>query len=108
MDLSNITIGEVWVWLLAAAAAIASLSKVIDIVAARINPLRQRERSVDEKLRRDNDRLNALEKASEEQQKTNAVLFRAILAQINHELDGNHIDGLRKSRDEINEYLTNR
>jgi len=108
VDVGSITLANLWAFLIAAAAGIAAIAKVIEIIAGRISPKRQRERSVDEKLQNDNDRIESLEKFAKAQEKTNAVLFRALLAQINHELDGNHVDGLRDSRDEIQRFLTER
>lgn len=102
--LENITLGDAWAWVLAAAAAIVTLSKVWDIVAARLKPQRDLQKMVlehERKLNRDKDRLD-------EQEKANAVIFRALYAQINHEISGNGDDILRHSRDEIQEYLTNR
>jgi hypothetical protein len=100
----SITLGQALGWLLAAATAFVTLYKVIDIIATRLKPqkdLREHMAEIDRKLLRDKDRLD-------EQDKANAVIFRALYAQINHELSGNGNDILRKSRDEIQEYLTNR
>lgn len=108
VDIGSITLANVWAFVIAAAAGIAAIAKVIEIIAGRISPKRQRERSVEDKLNRDNERIMKLEAHMEMQEKTNAVLFRALLAQINHELDGNHVDGLRDSRDEIQRFLTER
>ena len=52
-------------------------------------------------LKRDKERFD-------EQQKANAVIFRALYAQINHEISGNGDEILRRSRDEIQNYLTDR
>lgn len=103
-QLANITVGDVWAWLLAVAAAIVTLSKVWDIVAARLKPQKDLKEQVQEHekmLRRDKERL-------EQQDRANGVIFRALYAQINHELSGNGNDILRQSRDEIQDYLTKR
>ena len=102
--MENITLGEAWGWLLAAAAALVTISKVIDIIAARLKPQRDLREKVEEHermLTRDKRRLD-------EQDKANAIIFRALYAQINHEISGNGDDILRHSRDEIQDYLTNR
>lgn len=102
--MQNVTIGEAWTWLLAAAAAIVALSKAWDVIANKIKPARdvsKRLEKIETLLAKDKDRLDA-------QDKTNGVIFRALYAQINHELSGNGNDVLRKSRDEINDYLTNK
>lgn len=102
--MGSITIGEAWTWLLAAAAAIVALSKAWDVILRRLRPRHDAGRrldAVERLLANDKQRLD-------EQDRANAVVFRALYAQINHELSGNGNEILRKSRDEIQEYLTNR
>lgn len=102
--MESITLGQAWAWILAAAAAIVTLSKVVDIIASHLKPQKDLRKKVDEHeemLKRDKVRF-------EEQQKANAVIFRALYAQINHEISGNGDDILRRSRDEIQNYLTDR
>lgn len=102
--MQNITLGEAWGWLLAAAAAIVALSKAWDVIAARFKPMKnvkERITSIEAKLDVDKKRLDSQDKA-------NAVIFRALYAQINHELSGNGVEILRKARDEIQDYLTER
>ncbi len=102
--MGSITIGEAWTWLLAAAAAIVALSKAWDVILRRLRPHQDAGRrldTVERLLANDKQRLD-------EQDRANAVVFRALYAQINHELSGNGNEILRKSRDEIQEYLTNR
>lgn len=103
-QIANITLAEVVAWFLAAAAAIVTLFKLWDVIAARLKPqkdLRETVNEHDRRLKRDKERLD-------KQDEANAVIFRALYAQINHELSGNGNDILRKSRDEIQDYLTNR
>lgn len=102
--MENITLGQVWAWVLAGAAALVTISKAIDIIAEKLKPQRDIQKRLDEidrKLNADKDRLDMQEKA-------NGVIFRALYAQINHELSGNGDQILRDSRDEINDYLTKR
>lgn len=102
--MGDITLGQVWAWLLAAAAAIVTLSKVVDIISARLKPNKELAKKIeahDRMLKSDKERLDNQEKA-------NAVIFRALYAQINHEISGNGDEILRKARDEIQDYLTNR
>ena len=58
-------------------------------------------RDVDEKLNRDNGRLNDLEQG-------NKVICRGILAMLSHEINGNSSDKLIASQQEITNYLINR
>lgn len=104
IPLESITLGEAWGWLIAAAAALLTLSKVWDMIASKFKPqkeLRQTVAEIQRKLADDKKRLD-------KQDEANAVIFRALYAQINHEISGNGDDILRKSRDEIQDYLTNR
>lgn len=102
--MQNITLGDAWAWIIAAAGAIVALSKAWDVIVKKIKPHQDTEKrleTIERLLATDKKRLD-------EQDKANAVIFRALYAQINHELSGNGNDILRKSRDEIQNYLTNR
>ena len=52
----------------------------------------------EERLHRDHERLNDLEEA-------NRIQMRALMAMLHHEIDGNSTEGLKKSYDEIQQYL---
>ena len=100
----EITLAEAWAWLLAAAAAIVTLSKVWDLLMTKLKPGRDMRKAVatnTEKLDRDKKRLDELDKA-------NTVIFQALYALINHEISGNGDDVLRNARDKLQEYLANR
>ena len=100
----DITLAEAWAWLLAAAAAIVTLSKVWDLLMTKLKPGRDLRNAVAAntgKLDRDKKRLDALDKA-------NTVIFQALYALINHEISGNGDDVLRDARDKLQEYLANR
>lgn len=58
-------------------------------------------RDVDDKLNRDNKRLNDLEEG-------NRVICRGILAMLSHEINGNSKDKLISSQQEITNYLIER
>ena len=100
----EITLAQAWAWLLAAAAAIVTLSKVWDLLMAKLKPGRDLRKTVAAntgKLDRDKKRLDELDKA-------NTVIFQALYALINHEISGNGDDVLRDARDKLQEYLANR
>lgn len=59
------------------------------------------------------DRIDSLEHKADADYKAimklhdlNAGMCQAIIALMNHEIDGNHIDGLKKRRDDLIEMLT--
>lgn len=109
--MDNVTLADAWGWLLAAAAAVVALSKAWDVIWAKLKPgrdLRNQVQKHSEMLNRDKGRLESLEHSIQKLDEANGVLFRAMFAQINHEISGNGNDILRQSRDELQNYLTNR
>lgn len=113
--MGSVTISQVWTIVLAAAAAIVSLIAAYNAIKGLLKPGEDKRISLinDVKsnkamLDRDNQRLLMIEKSMKEQQDANAVLFRAMFAIINHDLTGNGNEVLKKSRDEIQDFLTNR
>lgn len=65
---------------------------------APVNTLEETVRQHEERLKKDHERLNNLEEA-------NRIQMRALMAMLHHEIDGNSTDGLKKSYDEIQQYL---
>lgn len=55
---------------------------------------------------RDNRRLNALEKQTDETMKGIRALAKASLAHLQHDITGNHVDRLRDAEKCITDYLT--
>lgn len=65
---------------------------------APVDDLKSWQTDVDDKLTNDNKRLETLESG-------NRVICRGIMALLSHEINGNSDDKLKKSYDEIQEYL---
>lgn len=65
---------------------------------APVNTLEETVKKHEERLERDHERLNDLEEA-------NRIQMRALMAMLHHEIDGNSVDGLKRSYDEIQKYL---
>ena len=63
-----------------------------------VNSLESKVNAHEEKLKKNHERLNELEEA-------NRIQMRALMAMLHHEIDGNSVDGLKKSYDEIQQYL---
>ena len=63
--------------------------------------LRTWQKSVDDRLRTDHERLKAMEDG-------NKVVCRGILALLSHEINGNSIDKLKASQTEMTNYLIDR
>lgn len=102
--MENITLADAWAWVLAAATAIVALSKARDVITQRHKP----QREIANELKEIRAMLASDKRRLDEQDKANGVIFRALYAQINHELSGNGDQILRDSRDEIQKYLTTR
>lgn len=59
----------------------------------------------DEKLDNDNRRIKALERRQEEEEEATTMLMRAILALMNHALDGNQTADLLQAEKDMQEFL---
>lgn len=110
--ISGITVGEFVGWLLAIAAAIVAIAKAIEVIARTVRKHRPCEERL-QMLANDKKHLESIDKvlvelknANQEQAKANGVMFRGVLALMNHELSGNDVEVLRVARDEMNDYLT--
>jgi len=109
--MENITLSQAWAWLLTIAAGVVTLAKLWDIIKDRMKPqkkLAEEVRRQKELLERDKQHLDEIDNALKEQQRVNAIIFRALFAQINHEISGNGDEILKKSRDELQDYLAGR
>jgi hypothetical protein len=62
----------------------------------------------DEKLDKDNKRLNELEKKQAETEEATQIMMKSMLALMTHAIDGNHVEELKKARDDMQEYLIRR
>lgn len=110
MDLTNI-----WPLILAAASAFVLLSTAAEkIVAAvkaakapsqeqndRLDKLEDWQKTVDGKLNSDNDRLGAIEEGTRSTQ-------RALLALLDHGIDGNNVKQMQDAKEELVNNLINR
>ena len=72
-----------------------------EIQDQRLDLLEEKMKVLEERLSTDNIRLNAIERG-------NRVTQRALLALLSHEIDGNHTEGLKSARDELQNYLLDR
>ncbi len=107
--------GEIITAVLAAASAVVLISNAAEkIVAAikaakvphseqneRIEALERWREEVDRKLTRDNDRLLDIDES-------NRVTQRAILALLDHGIDGNNTDQMKHAKEELQNHLINR
>jgi hypothetical protein len=70
-------------------------------------PKVQNEKTVEDKLARDNERLNDLEDLTKKQNKELVLILRTQLAILHHLIDGNGIDGMKRTQRDIENFLIN-
>lgn len=113
--MENLTPTTIWTIILAAASAIVLLAnageKIVAAVKAakapgnkqdaRIEALENWRQTVDTKLNRDNDRLDSIEEGNRASQ-------RALLALLDHGIDGNNIEQMHHAKEELQNHLINR
>ncbi len=68
-------------------------------------PVEDTERSVQEKLRTDHERLCCLESSTQKQDDELQLLLRSNLVMIHHMVDGNSVQGLKDMQKQIEDYL---
>jgi hypothetical protein len=61
-----------------------------------------------EMLNNDNKRLKELEESRKEQEETNKVIMKSLLAIMTHAIDGNHTEQLKEAKNDLEKYLINR
>lgn len=112
--MEQITLAEVWGWIAALLAAIVLISnaaeKIVQAVKAakapndqqneRLNALEEWREDVDRKLVRDNDRLQDIDSG-------NRVTQRALLALLDHGIDGNNIKQMQDAKEALQDHLIN-
>lgn len=112
--MEQITLAEVWGWIAAVLAAIVLISnaaeKIVQAVKAakapndqqneRLNALEEWREEVDRKLVRDNDRLKDIDSG-------NRVTQRALLALLDHGIDGNNIKQMQDAKEALQDHLIN-
>lgn len=97
--MGTITISQVWGWILAGAAALVSITKAYEIVK------KWGKGDVIKMLENDDKRIKKLEEMAEEEKETNKIVLQALLAIVNHSIDGNGIEGLKNIRDNLQDHL---
>lgn len=108
------SLSELWGWIAAALAAIVLISnafeKIMQAAKAakapndqqneRLNALEDWRKEVDRKLVRDNDRLQDIDSG-------NRVTQRALLALLDHGIDGNNIKQMQDAKEALQDHLIN-
>ena len=113
--MDGITPSTIWTLLLAAASAVVLLANAADKVAAiiraakapnaaqdaRLDELEEWRRTVDGKLDKDKGRLDNIEAGDR-------AIQRALLALLDHGIDGNNVEQMQHAKEELQNHLINR
>ena len=109
--MENITLGQLWGYILAAAAALVTLGKAWDWVAARLKPnkdMRAKVEEHDKMLAQGSKQFQAIKDELSEQRDATNFLLRMDVALMNHFIDGNSTESMKKTRDAVTEFLSER
>ena len=113
--MGELTTAEIWTGVLAVASAIVLLSNAAEKIAKavhaakapnakqdeRLTELENWKKSVDAKLAADKRHLDAIDEG-------NRATQRALLALLDHGIDGNNIEQMRHAKEELQNHLINR
>lgn len=94
-------IAVTWQTILALAAGLITISGAVGVIAKVIKPIQVMRKDIDknrELLERDNARLIR-------EEANTAAILTALLAIVNHEIDGNHIDNMKAARNTLTERI---
>lgn len=120
--MENITLGQTWVWFLAACGAIAVIGGASTWVVKLITAIKKPETKQDEKIAALEKRVGELETkikdhetffkndstALENLQDGMKILLQGNLALMSHAINGNDIEGLKKEQEKLQQYLLER
>lgn len=112
--MQHVTLTEVWGWIAAALAAIVLVANATEKVVRawkvakapneaqneRLDALEEWRKEVDRKLSRDNDRLQDIDNGTR-------VTQRALLALLDHGIDGNNIKQMQDAKEALQDHLIN-
>ena len=107
-DVIGFTPDAFWIFLGVLVALVIIAKAVTDLI---INtrklkaPGEKGEKSVQDKLKSDHERLTKLEATTERQEKEMQLLLRSQVAILHHMIDGNGVDGLKKVQNQIEDFM---
>lgn len=110
--MGNITLGEVWVWIAGLLAAIILIGNAADKIGsvikalkapnddlkADVDDLKEWRREVDRKLTNDHTELKDIREG-------NQAIFQALLALLDHGIDGNNISQMETAKEAVRNHL---
>ena len=106
---------DLWTLLLAAASAIVLLSNAIEKIIKAVKTAKAPVEQQDKRIENLEKRMEAVEKGQEKNEDhltavddSNRVTQLALLALLDHGIDGNNIDQMRHAKEELQTHLINR
>lgn len=103
---------QVYLTILAIAGFVTSVTAAIKIIGDVIRKAKEpdelqnkRIESVEKKVEDIDERVKKLEAQQERAEEVWVLYMQALFDLINHELDGNHVDQLRRTRDEMQKFI---
>lgn len=108
----NFTPEQIYLGILAIAGFITSVTAAVKIIGDVIKKAKEpdelqnkRIEAVEKHVEEIDERIEALEKQQNRAEEVWVLYMQALFDLINHELDGNHVDQLRKTRDEMQKFI---
>ena len=107
--MGDITLSTAWACILGVCAAIVSIAKAWEIIRRfGKSDLRAALKKTNDQLDADARKIQELENAVKALKSANDITMQALLAMVNHEIDGNNIQGLKDMRNTLQDYLVHR
>lgn len=110
----EITISQAWAWILGAASAFLLICNALDRIVATVKIARApeaKQRDEIKQLREDVEdikkKLQKDKEALEDSKKANHITQEALLALLEHGLNGNNVEQMTKAKDKLHNYLIN-
>lgn len=102
---------EWWGWVVSVLGAIILLANGIKAIRELLTPATAIAEKVEKLDKRDKEyaaKFEEINAALGKQEQTNQAVLKALVAIVNHEIDGNGIEGLKKARDELSNSIIER
>ena len=102
---------EWWGWVVSVLGAIILFANGIKAIRESLTPATAIAEKVEKLDRRDKEyaaKFEEINAALGKQEQTNQAVLKALVAIVNHEIDGNGIEGLKKARDELSNSIIER
>ena len=110
----EITISQAWAWILGAASAFLLICNAVERIVATVKIARAPEAKQREEINRlkadvadIKEKLQKDKEALEDSNKANHITQEALLALLEHGLNGNNVEQMTKAKDKLHDYLIN-